>query len=902
MNARRILIVGAVVVVVAGAAAAVVLREFLDPERLRAHVVRATSDATGLEVSLAEARLTFVPLAVSLRELRVGDAADPFLEMESGLARLEIGALLRRSLTVDEIVLERPRVRLRADSTGVRLPGRLGEPAPAAGTAERGGPPAAALPAAGFRGAVRSFVIEDGSLHLSDAAGGPDTAVEGIDLRGSLEAETGGRAVRSAGTLSLQGLSLAALDAYRETLDRLHPVVDFRLEARPPEGVVEVQELRLRAEPLDLSVHGRIAGLPEAPALELVLEPTSLDLAELLPLLPPGTFPPDAAPTASGPVRIAATVSGPLGPAPPAVTWSAALDGATFGTAQDPQLLRDLRGEVTGDARSATIAGLRATLGDGGSLAAEGTLDALDSPDSLAYDLTLRGESDLALADRLRLLPEGVRVSGRAALDVRAQARGAAPPQLEGTVTLREAGASAPDLPVPAEGWNGSARFTGQDLQLESLDGRLGRSDFHVTGRVENLLEPRVTLTGRSSRLDLVELAPPPSAGPGGGTGPDAGPGGASPGSGPAGGVAASLPPLVPPFPPFPLTAELKVDSLFTQGASMAGVTLRASGRDGSGTVDATVQGADYGGVLLRDFRTNLRLEGQTATGTFQAPAVQAFHVPMTEVRGDVSLGADRVLRLTDMTAAAWSGAVQGTAEIDLRDPVSPAFDIRTDAKGLQANDFVSSLTPADGLVFGAVDVTSSFQGRGATPEEITRALTGSGTFSAHDGHFAKTPTIDAIWKTLNLGEQQTVPFRDLLAAFAVRDGSLVTDGLTLQGGNAAWKAAGSVSFTGELSYDVQVELNDQLSDLYRKRLGSDLAGLFAGSQGRLVLDLKVRGNASRPTVQLDKERLAARAAERAKQQVGESLKGGLQQGLQKLLGGSAKPPPAPADSARGGG
>ncbi|HMB68407.1 MAG TPA: AsmA-like C-terminal region-containing protein, partial [bacterium] len=258
--------------------------------------------------------------------------------------------------------------------------------------------------------------------------------------------------------------------------------------------------------------------------------------------------------------------------------------------------------------------------------------------------------------------------------------------------------------------------------------------------------------------------------------------------------------------------------------------------------------------------------------------------------------------RLTEMKAGAWNGAVEGVAEIDLRDPLSPGFDIRTQAKGLQANDFVSSLTPARDLVFGTLDVASSFQGKGSTPEEITKALTGNGTFSAHDGRFAKTPTIEAIWKTLNLGEQETVPFRDLLTAFAVENGRFVTDEISLQGGNAAWKASGAVSFTGELSYDIQVELNDQLSDLYRKRLGRDLANLFSGSQGRLVVDLKVRGNASKPAVMLDKDKLATRAAERAKSQVGDNLKGELQKGLNKLFGGSTKPQPPPADTSGTGG
>lgn len=889
MSRRRILLAAAVVLVLFAGAFAVALREFLDPARLRAHIVRATSEATGLDVSLGEAKLTFVPLAISLKELRIGDASDPFVEMGSGLARLDAGGLLHRSLDVEELVLEQPRIRLHRDETGLRLPGRLGA-GEAASSGGGGTPPAAALPAAGFRGSIRSFAIENGSVHLATPGGAEDATVEGIDLRGSLDVAAGARTVRSEGTLKLQGLSLAALELYRETLDRMHPVVDFRLEVRPLEGVVDFESLRLLAEPLDLTVHGVLTGLPAAPVVSLELDPARFDLAELLPLVPSAALPPGITPKAAGPVRIAATVKGPLGTDPPEVSWSAMFEGATFGTAEDPALLDDLRGEIRGDVRSAFFRDVTAKIGKNGSVAAEGSIGSIDDPDSLRWNVTVKGETDLDIAQRLGVLPEGVTVSGHAALDARAEGIGGTPPDLDGTLTLRDAGARTPDLPVPATDWSGTARLTGHDVVLETLDGKLGSSDLHVKGRVENVLTPKVTLTGHSGRLDLVELAPPA---------PPAEPGAVAGVPGPA----VALPPLVPPFPPFPLVAKLQVDSLITEGARMAGVTLDAVGQDGAGTVDAHVHGADYGGVILQDFHTKLRLDGQTAAGDFLAPRVQAFHIPMTQVQGKVNLGADRQLRLTDMKADAWNGSVQGTALVDLTDPTSPGFDIRTDAKALQANDFVSSLTPARNLVFGTVDVSSSFRGQGATPEEIAKALTGNGTFSAHDGRIAKTPTIEAIWKTLNLGEEDAVPFRDLLTKFAVENGQLITDGITVDGANATWKAAGAVSFTGDLNYDVEVQLDDRLSDLYRQRLGKDLANLFAGTSGRLAVDLKIRGNTTKPTVTLDREKLAARASERARDQVDNALKSGLQQGLKKLLGGSAKPAsPPPPDSGKSGG
>jgi hypothetical protein len=407
--------------------------------------------------------------------------------------------------------------------------------------------------------------------------------------------------------------------------------------------------------------------------------------------------------------------------------------------------------------------------------------------------------------------------------------------------------------------------------------------------------EPSIELDGRCPRLDLVELAParrPTDAA----ASRAADPGAVAP-------AEAALP-LVPVLPPIPLTLHLVVDSLITEGARMAGVTLDAQGSGGAGDVTARITGADYGGVVLRDFDTKLALAGQTARGDFRAPQVDAYGSRLTGVTGRIDLAEDRILHLRDITGTAWGGAVQGKADIDLTDPESPAFDIQATAKGIEANEVISSVTPARGIVFGRMDLVSSFSGRGATPQDIARALTGSGNFTATDGKLAATPTTTAIWQALNLGEESIVPFRDLAAAFQVREGRIVTDAVELHGGNAAWKASGSLGFDGQLDYRLQVELDDRLSDVYRKRLGGELAKLLANDSGRLALDLTVSGPAAKPKVTVDTSKLA----ERAKQNLGDALRGrldqGVKQGLKGLLGGGTTAP-GTADStgdASGGG
>ncbi|MGQ0721217.1 MAG: hypothetical protein ACT4PE_06545 [Candidatus Eiseniibacteriota bacterium] len=888
---RRLGIVAAALVVLAGAGT-LVLRAMLTPERLRASTIRAVQDATGLATELGDARLSLSPFGVTLTDLRVlGEGGAPLATMESGLARLSLLPLLRREVVVPRVSLVRPALFLSRDETGLVIPGRAAREA-AAGERGGGAPPAALPLAASLRVAVQSFEILDGTVRVAGPDG--DVALEGIELSGNLDVETGARSVRSEGQLSLERLSLTALDAYRETLERLKPVLRYRIEAKPLEGRVLLPELRLTAPPLDLAVQGEIDGLPRQPRASLTLAPAVYELRDLLALIPPAMLPEGRAPDGSGPVRLAAKLEGLLSdPArPPRVEWSMDFEGASFGWEGIPAGISDLRGSVVGTATEVILSDLGGKLGGDGTFRVSGRADSLATEGGPALDLAVMADIPLALAGQSGTLPPGVALGGRAKVDARARGRAAVPGAfaLDGRIDVVSARAETPDLPVPAEDWNLSGVFAGSDLRIERARGRLGSATFEGRGVVRDVLgEPSIELDGRCARLDLVELAPPrPVAAPSSPAG--------SPGATPPAPPAEVALPLVPVMPPIPLTLHLVVDSLITEGARMAGVTLDAKGSGGAGDVTARIASADYGGVLLRGFDTNLALQGQTARGDFRAPEVDAYGSRLTGVTGTIDLAEDRILHLGDIAGTAWGGAVLGRADVDLTDPEQPGFDIEAKASGIEANDVISSVTPASGIVFGKMDLASSFSGRGATPEQIARALTGSGNFTATDGQLAATPTTQAIWQALHLGEESVVPFRDLAAAFQVREGRIFTDGVELHGGNAAWKASGSLGFDGQLDYRVQVELDDRLSDIYRKRLGGELARLLANDSGRLALDFALSGPAAKPQVTVDTSKLA----ERAKQNLGNALRGrldqSLKQGVKQLFGGGTTAPGA-ADS-----
>ena len=892
-------IVTAVVVVVI-AASAIAIRAILTPERLRAEVVRAASEATGLPTTLESAHLSFVPFGVAVEGLRVeNDTMDgDFFTLTAGLVQLELRALLRKAVVVSQIRLENPIVRLRKSGERVLLPGKLAaNAANSAANRGTGVPGPETSPGATMDVHVGAVAIDGGEIHLVTEDGAGDVDITGIECHGSLDLREQGNRMQSRGELKLGALALAALAPYRETLDRLSPTVEFDLDYRAREGTLRMETLRLNAPPLDLRLQGDLTGLPDAPAAALVLDRETLELNELLPLIPPSLFPEGRVPTASGPVAMSARIDGPLTDpnVPPRYDVNLEFGGADLGMEGFDVRIQGLTGRVQVAPGAVSLTELAGRLGPDGTFAVNGTVSGFENPESTRYDLAVRGNVDLGLVRQAGMLPDGTELDGKLDLDVtaRGEAQDATGVQLGGHVNLANARGSTPDLPLPIENLTARVRLEGTDAIVDDFSGSLGSSTFRGKARIARALsEPHVTLEGSCPRLNVVELFPAPQA--------SGSPGGRNEGEGAAPPAATDTPPLIPPMPPVPMDLTLRVDSLLVEAGSLAGVDITGTIRDEIGHFDAQVRGADFDGMILEQFTAKMDLQNSTATGTFQAPRANAHIVPLTNVRGNVSIDANDVVRVTDVTAALWNGTVSGSADVDMKDRDSPAFAIDTRASGMSADQFIEALTPATDVLSGVLDVQSSFSGKGATPEAIAKTLVGSGTLDATKGQLEKSPAVQAIWQALNLGGQESIPFEDLATKFAVEEGKIHTRDLAVAGANADWLANGTLAFDGTMDYAVTVELNDELSNLYRQRVGRELAALLSGTSGRLAVDLRIHGNAQSPKVDVDTKALAERAAQNLKGKLQDELSSGkdkLIEGLQGLLGAdstaadSTKPP-----------
>ena len=132
---------------------------------------------------------------------------------------------------------------------------------------------------------------------------------------------------------------------------------------------------------------------------------------------------------------------------------------------------------------------------------------------------------------------------------------------------------------------------------------------------------------------------------------------------------------------------------------------------------------------------------------------------------------------------------------------------------------------------------------------------------------------------------------------FRVERGRMITDPVVLNGSNGEWRLSGGIGFDGALDYAVSTTLPPDVV----KRLGAAgalAAGALAGADGRILIDLRVTGNAKSPRIDWDKKAMG----ERAKGNLSSTLEKQRARLESELLKGLAPPGGGAGDSARAGG
>lgn len=176
---KSLLILAAIIVLVLVGVSIFLLT--LDPNRYRGYIVDRLSQTLGRPVEAADVDLEWVPLSLTLNEIRVAESADFEGEYILSAQAISIQVTLLSLLTGDPVVsefqVERPTIYLREDSSGQWNITRLGQTTGSGNETEQeetsGGAP--------IETPVRNWVLNEGTV-VVERSGHQPIRLEGINL------------------------------------------------------------------------------------------------------------------------------------------------------------------------------------------------------------------------------------------------------------------------------------------------------------------------------------------------------------------------------------------------------------------------------------------------------------------------------------------------------------------------------------------------------------------------------------------------------------------------------------------------------------------------------------------------------------------------------------------------
>ena len=685
----------------------VALKLILTGDRLRAMILPEVEASLGRPVSVGDVSLRILPsLGITLDSLRIMNpptgrfSGTPLLLLERGVVEVALMPLLKGSVEVTTLNLDRPKIWLEVDSAGNANYALAEAPAADAGPADT------ATPAFSGRISLPEVSVVDGVVEYADRSTQSAMGLEDIDLSMSASVPEGGARIEARIVGTAGGFRYGSPEA---PLIRNLPLgVEQQIVYYRDEDSIALGNGTITLRRMQLSTSGSVARASADQYYDLNISGDRLTIADLLSLVPPEYLKQADGMDASGDVQAAMHILGTVTDSTlPAVTGNVRVSSGTIRYTQLPKAITDIALYASferSDAKEEFVMDrFSARLGSNPIDARVKVVD-FDDP---AVTLSAKGSLNLSELPQYYPLEQGTEVSGLLTADVNIAGKAAVPKTMRasGTMTLRGVTVKTPATARPLENLEGTLVFTNDRLEGRKFSMALGKSDLALDFRMDNYLalampeasagRPRITGSLVSTHLyaaDIMEKPAPASQGGGGGTSPR---GASKPGSLPD--LDADLSARI-----GTLTMEQMVLNDVTASVQMRdGVlilrSLAAKAFDGSVTTTGTIRMAD---PAKPEFDLSLdmsRMSANTLLGTFTSFSNRLF--------GDLSMKASMSGALDD-TMGLVPSTVNGSGTVSIQTGRLAGFKVNKaisdllrlpDLEEVKFKDWSNSFTVAAG-------------------------------------------------------------------------------------------------------------------------------------------------------------------------------------------------------------
>lgn len=839
----KILIIILAVPVILIVAGMVFAKLYFTSERLKALIIPRVEEATHRKVSVGDVSLSFIPrFAVTMERLTIsapeGQKFDreEFLSLDELLLDVNLFALLKDRVEIDEIVLTRPKLYIEVNQQGVanysqpKEDQKIGVPPPA--TAQPSESPKAPL---GLM--LANFRVEDGEIDYIDKQANRRVRIQ--DYQQQMRAEVRGGVVFFESESRIGVLSYGSMKSF---LIAGLPVVTYqRLTYRQSEDLLSLDSVAIAIRQIALVLKGTVARVQTAPSLNLTVASTKADIAQLLSLVPKEYMKTAEGISSTGTFQFSMNVKGEASDSVrPAVRGTFTVVNGSIRYPALPKSITNIN--VRGSFEQPPAIGKRKQAGkfalekfsaNLGSSTLGGSLGIVDFNDP-TLSASFNGNLHLGEVKEYYPLEPGTEIAGAIVGDfsIGGKAKVQSSIKAAGRLEFKNVTFKTATSPRPLRNLNGNVAFNNQLIESKNLSMNIGESDMQLAFTLRNylaLVMEEAATSGKPSML--VTLT----------------------------------------------SRQLRTADLMSEEPS------GAAGKQTPATKDDRMKQT----ALLPNMDVDANVSiGKLVTEKFE----------FGNARGSVQIR-DGVITLQDFSVNVFQGTVVARGMLDARRVDRRPFDFNLEITGVEANAFLPKFTTFGNNMFGKFSMNTSVKGDlNDTLGLNTKTLTGQGNVQVFDGKLVGYPLTVKLADYTGVNELREVQFKNWSNAYTIADGRLHIKDLKVMTANTEMNVNGSQGFDGSLDYRMLVRLPESLSSKLRMSgVGAEVINLLKDDQGRVNLNFKVSGTTSDPVFALDTEEARRKAkeaveqkardeAERLKKKAEEELKKKAEEGLKKLF------------------
>lgn len=261
---------------------------------------------------------------------------------------------------------------------------------------------------------------------------------------------------------------------------------------------------------------------------------------------------------------------------------------------------------------------------------------------------------------------------------------------------------------------------------------------------------------------------------------------------------------------------------------------------------------------------------------TFRVDSLVRRPYQVTNVQGLLLLEPDHV-EISDTRFGIYGGTGTAQGDLQLGSRVAEPFRLDLSLQNVRAEEYLSQNSPIGRMVSGGLTMDVSLAGEvDSLALPLTRALQGAGRFEIRDGRVASNPLTRGILDFLGLGRDLDLEFSRWNSPFTIRDGAIVLGGSYFAGSSLIANLQGALGFGGSLDLGAIVSPDSTLArGAITRGAGGEVLRRYMDAGGVLEIALLLTGRASDPDIELDPssmERSTRNVLERA---AGEAVRSG---------------------------